>query len=119
MTRTRIGIHDSCSRVIDPALDAMFKSVATSASEMGFVECIVMQMTMRARHMTAAARRRRLRGGYKHHSTRAAEFLRAVARRGEREGEGGLEDEGGGEEGGIYYHIRSQKTHAFVAAYMT
>ena len=49
MTRTRIGIHDSCSRVIDPALDAMFKSVATSASEMGFVECIVMQMTMRAR----------------------------------------------------------------------
>ena len=111
MTRTRIGIHDSCSRVIDPALDAMFKSVATSASEMGFVECIVMQMTMRARHMTAAARRRRLRGGYKHHSTRAAEFLRAVARRGE--GEGGLEDEGGEgrREGFIIIFVRRRRMH--------
>ena len=110
MTRTRIGIHDSCSRVIDPALDAMFKSVATSASEMGFVECIVMQMTMRARHMTAAARRRRLRGGYKHHSTRAAEFLRAVARRGEGREDWRMKEEER-REGFIIIFVRRRRMH--------
>ena len=111
MTRTRIGIHDSCSRVIDPALDALFKSVATSASEMGFVECIVMQMTMRARHMTAAARRRRLRGGYKHHSTRAAEFLRAVAPRGEEREDWRMKEEERREGGFIIIFVRGRRMH--------
>ena len=46
---------------------------ATTTLEMGFVECIVMQMTMRAHDSD---------GGYKHHSTRAAEFLRAGLREG-------------------------------------